>query len=82
MHVVHETSTPCRDDRLDAVSAEFAGQIATAVWLTNLTDAAAREALWSYAMACYCGARWRSMGLWRALLAEYRRRREGQDACS
>lgn len=67
--------------RLTQVAADFAGQIATAVWLRRLTDEAAREALGSYALACAAtGPARERMGA--ALLSEYRRRRERQDACS
>ena len=68
--------------KLNTVAAEFVGQIATAVWLSKLTDKAAQEALWSYAMACHHGKRARSMRMRSALLSEYRRRRERQEACS
>lgn len=74
--------TPGGDVRLGRIATEFAGQIATAVWLGKLTDAAAREALWSYAIARRRGIRWASDRLWQALIGEYRRRRERQDACS
>lgn len=68
--------------KLNDVAAEFAGQIATAVWLSKLTDTAAREVLWSYAMACHHGKRARSMRMRAALVSEYRKRRERQEACS
>lgn len=68
--------------RLTRISAEFAGQLATAVWLRKLTDEAAREALWSYAMSCHGGTRPEAMRMLEALTAEYRRRRDWQDACS
>lgn len=68
--------------KLSRVAVDFAGQIATAVWLRRLTDEAAREVLWSYAMACNSGRPGRSARMRTALVSEYRRRREGQDACS
>lgn len=82
MHVVHTTETGCHTSRLSTVSADFAGQIATAVWLGKLTDETAGEALWSYAIACHRGNRPESASMLDALMAEYRRRREWQDACS
>lgn len=66
---------------LTEVAAEFAGQIATAVWLRRLTDEAAKEALGAYALACWRLRPARDR-LDAALLREYRRRRERQDACS
>jgi hypothetical protein len=70
------------DERgLGMIAAEFAGQIATAVWLRKLSEEAAREALGSYARACHSGTRRDAAGLLDALVAEYRRRREQQDVC-
>lgn len=80
MHAVIELEAP-RPEAAPSLSAEFVGQIATAVRLGKLSDEAAREALWSYAMACHPGARAASERGWAALLSEYRRRREWQDAC-
>lgn len=82
MQIAYETKRRLPAVGLSLIAADFAGQIATAVWLSKLTDAAAREALWSYALACHRGKRWESMGMRAALVAEYRRRRERQDACS
>ncbi len=81
MRVMHETETPSRASGIAMVSAEFVGQIATAVWLGKLNDAAAHEALWSYALACHGGKGPDSTSLQQALLVEYRRRRARQDAC-
>lgn len=67
--------------RLTRIESDFAGQIATAVWLRRLTDEAAREALGSYAIACHGGREARA-GLRAALEREYRRCRERQDICS
>lgn len=68
--------------KLNSAAADFAGQIAIAVWLGKLTEEAAREALASYAMACHQAKRISCVRLKEALVAEYRRRRERQDACS
>lgn len=81
MQVVHETKTRCREVTLGIVEAEFAGQVATSVWLGTLTEDAAREAFWSYALACCSGKRRESRTLCETLMAEYRRRRTRQDAC-
>lgn len=81
MHAVNEAQAQCREVTLGIVSAQFTGQVATAVWLGKLTDQAAREALWSYALACNGGARPESTSMWEALMNEYRRRREWQDVC-
>ncbi len=81
MHAVNEIEAQCREITLGAVAADFAGQVATAVWLGKLTDEAACEALWSYALACHGGARPASTRMCAALTSEYRRRREWQDAC-
>lgn len=67
---------------LSTVETDFAAQIATAVWLGNLTDTAAREALYSYAAAYHPGRRATSTRLRAALVSEYLHRRELQDACS
>jgi hypothetical protein len=66
---------------LSAVESDFAGQIATAVWLCRLTEEPAREALGSYAMARHRTEKARA-GLGAALEHEYRRCRERQDLCS
>lgn len=66
---------------LTRVESDFAGQIAAAVWLRRLSDEAAREALGSYAIACYRTEQARAR-LWAALEDEYRRCRERQDICS
>ncbi len=68
--------------KLSTMAADFAGHIATAVWLGKLSDEAAREALGSYALACYRSRRTPAAGMTEALYSEYRRRREWQDACS
>lgn len=70
------------DEQLRSVDACFAGQIATSVWLGYMTDAAAREALLSYAVACRLRESGQPIGLREALLAEYRRCRERQDLVS
>lgn len=82
MHVVYETETRHDGYGLSTVAAQFAGQIATAVCLRKLTDAAAREALWSFATACHPGTRRDATGLLEALTAEYSHRRERLDLCS
>lgn len=64
------------------IDANFAAQIATAVWIGNLSDAAAREALLSYAIACQLADRTHLIRLREALIAEYRRCRERQDLVS
>lgn len=69
-------------NKLSTTAADFAGQIATAVWLGKLTDESAREALVSYAIAYHRARRIPCVRLKDALLSEYRRRRERQDACS
>ena len=81
MRIAYESDRRLPAAGLSLIACDFVGQIATAVWLEKLSDAAAREALWSYALACHRGKRWESMGLSEALIAEYRRRRERQDAC-
>lgn len=81
MYVMPETDKRSPDIVLGPVPAEFAGQVATAVWLGKLTDEAAGEALWSYAMACRGGARPAATRMLAALMSEYRRRREWQEAC-
>lgn len=81
MHAANPTREPA-GRRLGRISTEFAGQIAAAVWLSRLRDEDAREALWSYAVACHSGTREYAASLFEALLAEYRRRREQQDLCS
>jgi hypothetical protein len=69
-------------NELNEVAADFAGQIAAAVWLGKLTEDAAREALLSYAIACHQAQRTPCVRLREALVCEYRRRRARQDACS
>lgn len=68
--------------KLSTVAADFAGQIAIAVWLGKLSDEAAHEALGSFAMACHQARRTSCVRLRDALFCEYKRRRERQDACS
>jgi hypothetical protein len=82
MQLMHVTRTPSRASRLGTVAADFAGHIATAVWLGKLTHEAACEALWSYALACCPGRRCDSAIMRADLMAEYRRRRDGQDLCN
>lgn len=82
MQVVYEMQRKPLTTGLSLIAADFAGQIATAVWLRKLTEEAAREVLWCYSLACHRGKRWESIALRDALIAEYRRRRERQDACS
>lgn len=81
MYVVPETTTRAPEIVLGRIPVEFAGQVATAVWLGKLTDEAAGEALWSYAMACHGGARPAATRMLGALVGEYRRRREWQEVC-
>jgi hypothetical protein len=81
MYLVYESEAQSRASRLGSVAAEFAGHIATAVWLGKLTDEAACEALWSYAMACCRGKRYECARMRVDLMAEYRHRRDGQDLC-
>jgi hypothetical protein len=81
MRALNQTKSPHHDFGLDGISADFAGRIATAVWFGKLSEEAAREALWSYAMASHGGMRRDAMTMLEALLAEYRRRREQQDIC-
>jgi hypothetical protein len=66
---------------LTQVEAHFAQQIAMAVWLSRLTDEAARDTLGLYALA---GRRGRpaQAGLRAALVAEYRQCRERLDLCN
>ncbi len=67
---------------LTSVEVKFAGQIATAVWLSKLTDASAREALLSYAIARHPCRRELSRLLEVALTSEYLHWRERQDIAS
>lgn len=82
MQVVYKMQRGALATGLSLIAADFAGQIATAVWLGKLTGEAAREALWCYSLACHRGKRWESIAMREALTVEYRRRRERQDACS
>jgi hypothetical protein len=77
----HEEEFASDAHGLTSAEADFAAQIATAVWLRRLTDDAAREALGSYAMACGRGKGGHAR-LAAALEWEYRRCRERQDLCS
>jgi hypothetical protein len=77
----HEAKIASEAYRLTRVESDFAGQIATAVWLRRLTDDEAREALGAYAMACHRDKRVHAR-LQTALEHEYRRCRERQDVCS
>jgi hypothetical protein len=67
--------------RLTQVEADFALQIATAVWLCRFSDADARDVLGLYALAGRRGKPAQSR-LWAALVAEYRHCRERQELCS
>lgn len=67
---------------LSEVEAGFAGQIATAAWLGDMTHEAAIEAFVAYALACYPRNRIDSEFVRMALIAEYRRRRERLDLMS
>ena len=67
---------------LSTMTSEYIGRIAVAVWIGRLTDDAAREALRAYAVT---SREAETAGLdlvRRAILAEYRHRRDGQDLCS
>ncbi len=68
--------------RLTRIEADFAGQIATAVWLRRLTVEAAREALCAYALACRGAGDGAHGFVGAALEYEYRRCRERQELCS
>ena len=68
--------------KLNTIAADFAGEIAISVWLGKLTEEAAHEALGSYAMASHRARGMHCGRLREALVGEYRRRRERQDACS
>ena len=67
---------------LTAMTSDYVGRIAVAVWIGKLSDEAAREALGVYAAACQRLEKARPESLHEAMLAEYRHRREGQDLCS
>jgi hypothetical protein len=67
--------------RLTQIEAHFAQQIAMAVWLSKLTDEAARDTLGLYALAGRRGKPARAC-LRDALVAEYRHCRERLDLCS
>ena len=67
---------------LNRLEAAFAGQLATAVWIGQLTDTGAREAILSYAIASHFTVRTPVMRLNSALLAEYRHWRERQELVS
>lgn len=67
---------------LNTMTADFVGRISVAVWIGRLSDQAACEALQAYAEACREGDRPASGSMRDLLLAEYRRRREGQELCS
>ena len=77
----HETGIGLRAGGLTRLDADFTVQIATAVWLSRLSEEAALEALNSYAIASERGKR-AQVRLRVALLREYRRCRERQDICS
>jgi hypothetical protein len=63
------------------IEVSFALQVATAAWLGNLTDDAARHVLGLYALAVRRGKPAQTR-LWSALVAEYRDCRERLDLCS
>lgn len=67
---------------LSMMTSEYVGRIAVAVWIGRLTDEAAREALGVYAAACREIEREQPETVRRAILTEYRHRREAQDLCS
>lgn len=66
---------------LPRIASDFVAQIATNVWLGNLTDQAARVALRAYAMASD-DAKSAPAQLWAALMREYLQCRERLDLCS
>ncbi|HEY7672470.1 MAG TPA: hypothetical protein VIC71_09655 [Gammaproteobacteria bacterium] len=66
---------------LTQVEAHFAQQIAMAVWLSKLSDEAARDTLGLYALAGRRGKPAQA-GLRAALVAEYCQCRERLDFCS
>lgn len=68
--------------RLNALTSEYIGRISVSVWIGRLTDEAAREALRAYAAACQRIEQAPGGSAAEAVLAEYRRRRDGQDLCS
>jgi len=68
--------------RLREIDANFAGQIATSVWLGYLSEAAACEALLAYAVARRRIEGGHLIEQRDALLAEYRRCRKRQELMS
>jgi hypothetical protein len=79
---VSDSATITDDARcLTQVEVDFAQQVATAVWLSKLTDEAARDVLRLYALAVRRGKPAQSR-LWAVLVAEYRHCRERLDLCS
>lgn len=68
--------------RLNAMTSEYIGRIAVAVWIGKLTDEAAREALGAYAAACRVIEDAQIETVREEILAEYRYRRDGHDLCS
>lgn len=78
--VVADLTDPARC--LSELECNFAGQIATAVWLDRLTDEQAREALLSYAIARHLCEGVLAIRLRAALESEYRHWRERQDLAS
>jgi hypothetical protein len=70
-----------QDADLTLVEAHFAQQVAMAVWLSKLTDEAARDTLRLYALAGRRGKPAQA-DLRAALVAEYRHCRERLDLCS
>lgn len=81
MRDAHGTTQATQKRGLGDVSAEFAGLIATAVWLRKLSEEAACDVLRFYAMACQSGTGRSAAAVLDALMAEYRLRRAQQDIC-
>jgi hypothetical protein len=79
--VIDAAETADDADRLTQVEVHFAEQVAMAVWLSKLTDEAARDTLGLYALAGRRGKPAQA-GALAALVAEYRHCRERLDLCS
>jgi hypothetical protein len=77
----HESGIGPRAGGLSRLEADFTVQIATAVWLSRLSEDSALEALNAYAIASERGKR-AQVRLRVELLREFRRCRERQDICS
>ena len=80
-HFEHELITIGEGDPLSRTASDFVAQIATNVWLGNLTDQAARVALRAYAMASD-DAKSGPAHLWALLVREYLQCRERLDLCN